>query len=175
MPQTKPRPNVAIKTETRSALAGHFTEWQRNSIFNWVWFIKMYRVVRLSDMPRHGCNRNKSCLLFNNSVVHRSHALQNCETEEIVLSMTKKTENLGYGVWLIMFVTTSYTLNESDMDSTLSSRICKYPGCRMGIITPKCQIETSGEHIKDRSDLSNCDAVPSIIININFPDPLKVR
>ena len=45
-------------------------------------------------------------LYFKDSVA----ALQVCETEQIVLPATeKKTENLGYGVWLITSATTAYT------------------------------------------------------------------
>ena len=85
-------------------------------------------------------------LYFKNSV----SALQVCETEQIVLPATEKAENLGYGVWLMTSATTAYTLFESDTESTTSSGIVKYPGCRICITTLKCGKQLSGDHIKIR-------------------------
>ena len=107
-------------------------------------------------------------LYFKDSV----SALQVCETEQIVLPATEKAENLGYGVWLITSATTAYTLFESDTESTTSSGIVKYPGCRICIITLKCGKQLSGDHIKIRSDLSTCEEMPAIKVNVKFPDPL---
>ena len=72
-------------------------------------------------------------LYFKDSVA----ACQVCKTEQIVLPATEKTENLGYGVWLITSVTTVYTLFESDTESTTSSAIVKCPGWLICIITLK--------------------------------------
>ena len=107
-------------------------------------------------------------LYFKDSVA----ALQVCETEQIVLPATEKAENLGYGVWLITSATTAYTLFESDTESTTSSGIVKYPGCGICIITLKCGKQLSGDHIKIRSDLSTCEELPAIKVNVKFPDPL---
>ena len=107
-------------------------------------------------------------LYFKDSV----EALTVCETEQIVLSATEKAENLGYGVWLITSATTAYTLFESDTESTSSSGIVKYPGCRICIITLKCGKQLSGDHIKIRSDLSTCEEMPANKVNVKFPDQL---
>ena len=85
---------------------------------------------------------------------------------------TAKAENLGYGVWLITSATTAYTLFESDTESTTSSGIVKYPGCRICNITLKRGKQLSGDHIKIRSDLSTCEEMPAIKVNVKFPDPL---
>ena len=69
-------------------------------------------------------------LYFKDSVA----ALQVCEAEQIVLPAMEKAETLGYGVWLITSATTAYTLFESDTESTTSSGIVEYPGCRICII-----------------------------------------
>ena len=61
-------------------------------------------------------------------------SLQLCETEQIILPMIEKAENLGSGVWLITSATTAYTLFESDSESTMSSRFVKNPGCRIFIL-----------------------------------------
>ena len=114
---------------------------------------------------------HESCLAnlyFKDSV----EALQTCETEQILPS-TEKAENLGYGAWLITSASTACTLYESDTESTTSSGITKYPGCRICIITLKCGRQMSGPHIKIRSDLSTCEQLPAIKVNVKFPDPLK--
>ena len=108
-------------------------------------------------------------LFFKGSV----EALQICDTEQIALPATKKAENLGFGVWLITSATTAYTLFESDTASTSSSGIIKYPGCRVCIITLECGKQLVGPHIKIRSGLSTCEQLPTIKINVKFPDPLK--
>ena len=107
-------------------------------------------------------------LYFEDSVA----ALQVCEIEQIVLPATEKAENLGYGVWLITSATTAYTLFESDTESTTSSGIVHYPGCRICNITMKCGKQLSGDHIKIRSDLSTCEELPAIKVNVKFPDPV---
>ena len=107
-------------------------------------------------------------LYFKDSVA----ALQVCETEQIVLPATEKAKNLGYGVWLKTSATTAYTVLESDTESTTSSGIVKYPGCWIYIITLKCGKQLSGDHIKIRSDLSTCEELPAIKVNVKFPDPL---
>ena len=107
-------------------------------------------------------------LCFKDSVAE----LQVCETEQIVLPATEKAENLGYGVWLITSATTAYTLFESDTESTTSSGNVKYAGCRICITTLKCGKQLSGDHIKIRSDLSTCEEMPVITMNVKFPDPL---
>ena len=61
-------------------------------------------------------------------------------------------------------------LNQTE--STTSSGIVKYPGCRICIITLKCGKQLSGDHIKIRSDLSTCEEMPAIKVNVKFPDPL---
>ena len=108
-------------------------------------------------------------LYFKDSVA----ALQVCETEQIVLPATEKAENLGFGVWLITSATTAYTLFESDTESTTSSGIVKYPGCRICIVTLNCGKQLSGDHIKIRSDLSTCEEMPAIKVNVKLPDPLQ--
>ena len=116
--------------------------------------------------------RNGSCLatrFFKGSV----EAIQICDTEQIALSATEKAENLGLGVWLITSPTTASTLFESDAASTTSSRIIKYPGCRICIITLECGKLLVGPHIKIRLDLSTCEQLPAIKIKVKFPDPLK--
>ena len=85
---------------------------------------------------------------------------------------TEKAENLGYGVWLITFATTAYTSFQSDTESTTSSGIVNYPGCRICIIPLKCGKQLSGDHLKIRSDLSNCEEMSAIKVNVIFPDPL---
>ena len=108
-------------------------------------------------------------LYFKDSVA----ALQVCETEQIVLPATEKAENFGFGVWLITSATTAYTLFESDTESTTSSANVKYPGCRICIVTLKCGKQLSGDHIKIRSDLSICEEMPAIKVNVKLPDPLQ--
>ena len=79
---------------------------------------------------------HESCLAtlyFKDSV----EALQNCETEQLLLS-TEKTENLGYGAWLVTSVITAHTLFECDMEFTTSHRITIYPACRTCKISLKC-------------------------------------
>ena len=108
-------------------------------------------------------------LYFKESV----EALQTCDTAQIISPSTEKAENLGYGAWLVPSATTAYTLYESDTESTTSSGIVKYPGCRMCIITLKCGRQMSGPHVNIRSDLSTCEELPAIKVNVKFPDPLK--
>ena len=109
-----------------------------------------------------------SPLFFKGSV----EALQICETEQILLPAAEKTENLGYGVWLITSATAAYTLIEIDTASTTSSRIIKYPGCQICIITLECGKQLVGPHIKIRSDLSTCEQLPAIKVTVTLPDPL---
>ena len=115
---------------------------------------------------------HESCLAtlyFKDSV----EALQTCETEQIILPSTEKAENLGCGPWLITSATTAYTLYESGTESATSSGSTKYPGCRICKITLKCGRQMSGPHIKIRWDLSTCEQLPAIKVNVKFPDPLK--
>ena len=83
----------------------------------------------------------------------------------------RKSRKLGYGVWLMTSATTAYTLFESDTESTTSSGIVKHPGCRICFIELKCGKQLSGDHIKIRSDLSTCEEMPAIKVNVEFPDP----
>ena len=103
---------------------------------------------------------------------HSVAALQVCETEQTVLPATEKAENLGYGVLLITSATTAYALFESNTESTTSSGIVKYPGCRICIITLKCGKQLTGDHIKIRSDLRTFEELPAIKVNVKFPGPL---
>ena len=115
---------------------------------------------------------HESCpaiLFYKDSVV----ALQTCETEQIILPSTEKAENLGYGAWLITSATTAYALYESDTESTTSYGFTKYPGCWNCLITLKWGRQVSGPHIKIRSDLSTCEQLPAIKVNVKFPNPMK--
>ena len=115
---------------------------------------------------------HESCqatLYFKDSV----QALQICGTEQINLPSKERAEKLGYGLWVFTSATTAHTLYESDTESTTSSSIINYPGCRFCILTLKCGKQMSGPHIKIRSDLSTCEEFPAIKMNLKFPDPLQ--
>ena len=99
-------------------------------------------------------------------------ALQTCETEQTILPSTEKAENLGYETCLKTSATTTYTLYESDTESTTAG-IIHYPGCRISMITLQCGRQMTGPHIKIESDLSYCKQLPAIKVKVKLPDPLK--
>ena len=90
----------------------------------------------------------------------------------VFFAATEKAENLRYGVRLITSATTAYTSSDSDTESTTSSGIVENPGCCICIITLKSGKQLSGDHKKYRSDLRTCEEMPSIKVNVKFPDPL---
>ena len=48
----------------------------------------------------------------------------------------------------------------------------KFKGCRICLISLECGSQTMGTHIRIRSDLSNCEHIPAVKVNIKLPDPL---
>ena len=44
-------------------------------------------------------------------------ALVTCPTENVVLPVIEAAENLGYGIWVILSATDTFTMRESSMDS----------------------------------------------------------
>ena len=90
---------------------------------------------------------HESCLA-NLYFRHSVEALQGCETEQIILPSTEKTEHSGYGAWLLTSGTTAYTLYESDIDSTTSSGLKKIRDADIASSPLKCGKQISGPHIK---------------------------
>ena len=173
VPMPQPEPDLAIKWILEAPYLA-ISEINKETAF-----LTEYDLGRCIGSSRHqicldmiatetGHDSCLAMLYFKDSVA----ALQVCKAEQIVLPATEKAENLVFGVWLLTSATTAYTLFESDTESTTSSGVVKYPGCRICIITLKCGKQLSGDHIKIRSDLSTCEEMPEIKVNVKFPDPL---
>ena len=48
----------------------------------------------------------------------------------------------------------------------------KYQGCRICIVTLQCGHQLSGRNFKMRSDLTSCQHIPAVKVNVKLPDPL---
>ena len=114
---------------------------------------------------------HSSCLatLF---FVKNMDALVTCPNEDVVLPVIESAENLGYGIWIILSATDTFTMRESSMDSSNALQVRTYPGCQICIITLECgkQITT---HLKIRSDLGSCHKIPAIKTQVELSEPLK--
>ena len=173
VPMPQPEPDLAIKRKVEApyvAISENIKETAFLTDYDLGRCIgsSRYQICLAMTATETGHDSCLATLYFKDSVA----ALQFCESEQIVLPATEKAKNLGYGVWLITSATTAYNLFESDTESTLSSGIFKYPGCRICIIPLKCGKQLSGGHVKIRSDLSTCEEMPAIKVNVKFPDPL---
>ena len=100
-------------------------------------------------------------------------ALGVCETEKVFLPVREQAKNLGFGIWLVTSANDGYTLTESNILSNRASDMQKFKGCRVCLITLKCGKQIMGSNIKIRSDLSSCQNLPAVKVNVKLPDPLQ--
>ena len=94
-----------------------------------------------------------------------------CDTEKVYLPARDQAENLGFGVWLITSATDAYTLTE-EIVSGGKTTMKKYKGCRICILTLQCGHQLSGKNFKVRSDLTSCQHIPAVKVNVKLTDPL---
>ena len=121
-----------------------------------------------TDLTQTSC---LSALFFRHSTVF--DVMRVCETEKVYLPAMEKAENLGYGIWLITSATGDFHLTESDMGSTNPSEGERFNGCQICIITLACGREMRGKNIRIRSDLSSCQDLAAIKLQVKLPDPLQ--
>ena len=62
-------------------------------------------------------------------------ALLTCPTGNVVLPVIEAAENLGYGIWVILSATDTFTMRESPMDSSNALQVKTYPSCQTCLIT----------------------------------------
>ena len=96
-------------------------------------------------------------------------ALVTCPTENVI----EAAENLGYGIWVILSATDTFTRRESSMDSSNALQVRTYPGCQICIITLEFGKQITTPRLKIRSDLGSCNKIPAIKIQVELSDPLK--
>ena len=94
-----------------------------------------------------------------------------CDTEKVYLPTRDQAENLGFGVWLITSATDAYTLTE-EIVSGGKTTMKNYKGCRICIVTLQCGHQLSGKNFKIRSDLTSCQHIPAVKVNVKLPGPL---
>ena len=99
--------------------------------------------------------------------------LVTCPTENVVLPVIEAAENLGYGIWVILSATDTFTMRESSMDSSNALQVRTYPGCQICLITLECGKQFTTTHLKIRSDLGSCHKIPAIKIQVELSGPLK--
>ena len=74
-------------------------------------------------------------------------ALLTCPTEN-VSPVIEAAENLGYGIWVILSATDTFTMRESSMDSSNAFQVRTYPGCQICIIALECGKQITTPHLK---------------------------
>ena len=97
-------------------------------------------------------------------------ALVTCPTENVVLPVIEAAENLGYGIWVILSATDTFTMRESSMDSSNALQVRTYPGCQICIITLECGKQITTPHLKIRSDLGSCHKIPATKIQVELSE-----
>ena len=103
---------------------------------------------------------------------HSIAALNDCDTEKIVLPNRKRAQNLGYGIWLLTSASSDFILCEIGTDETGRQLNIPHKSCNICLITLKCGHAMFSDPIKIRVDLQSCQYLPAKIINVNLPDPL---
>ena len=94
-------------------------------------------------------------------------------TKNVVLPVIEAAENLGYGIWVILSATDSFTMRESSMDSSDALQVRTYPCCQICLITLKCGKQITTPHLKIRSDLGSCHKIQAIQTEVELFDALK--
>ena len=57
--------------EIRSAIFSDIRRWHGNSLSDRIRSLTMYRIITVSNMPRHDCHRNRTWILFSNTFLQR--------------------------------------------------------------------------------------------------------
>ena len=99
-------------------------------------------------------------------------ALKVCDTEKMFLPMKEHAKSLGFGVWLITSAHDGYSSMETSTLSSSDSTMRKFKGCRICLISLECGRQIMGPNIKIRSELSSCEHIPAVKVNVKLPGPL---
>ena len=86
--------------------------------------------------------------------------------------MKEQAKKLGFGVGLITSAHVGYSLMETGTLSSSDSTIRKFKGCKICLISLECGRQIMGPNIKIRSDLSSCEHIPAVKVNVKPPDSL---
>ena len=97
-------------------------------------------------------------------------ALSVCETSPIALPSIEQATNLGFGIWLITSANADFTFREVRSSSHQGP---SFPGCRICLITLECGVHLMTDNLKIRSDLSSCNEIPPIKLQVSLPNPLN--
>lgn len=113
----------------------------------------------------------KSCLatlMFQDT----TQAIKVCSIKSIKLPVVETAKNLGRGRWLITSAMDGYILSQTAMNETNPLKTIKHKGCKVCILTLPCGHQAEGPNIEMRSDLSSCNNIPEVKIDIQLAKPL---
>ena len=126
-----------------------------------------YRICHETMETHLGQATCLSTLYFHNVMT----ALTVCETKKVFLPSPEKATNLGYGIWLLTSASKDYSLREYSLTNNAGIGT-EHPGCHICLITLNCGTQLISKFIKIRPDLSSCDKIPAMQIDVKMPDPL---
>ena len=98
--------------------------------------------------------------------------LKTCDTENVLLPITERAQNLGYGIWLLTSVSSDFSFSEIGLDKNGRQTNIPHNGCNICLIKLKCRHTKFSDHIKIRADLQSCQYLPAKRIKMKLPDPL---